>query len=77
MSAYHVRPLFAWAHLRGVNLAERYAPGRELGRQHITHAIVLTHTQLRPMAYRLLDEASSELKEPVKVRRFAYFKVGA
>jgi elongation factor Ts len=24
----------------------------------------------------LLDEASSELKEPVKVRRFAYFKVG-
>ncbi|TML80494.1 MAG: translation elongation factor Ts [Actinobacteria bacterium] len=25
----------------------------------------------------MLDEASSELKEPVKVRRFAYFKVGA
>jgi len=25
----------------------------------------------------LLDEASAELKEPVKVRRFAYFKVGA
>jgi elongation factor Ts len=25
----------------------------------------------------LLDEASMELKEPVKVRRFAYYKVGA
>jgi elongation factor Ts len=25
----------------------------------------------------MVDEASSELKEPVKVRRFAYFKVGA
>ncbi|MGZ4240365.1 MAG: elongation factor Ts, partial [Actinomycetota bacterium] len=25
----------------------------------------------------MLDEASSELKEPVKVRRFSYYKVGA
>ena len=49
----------AWSHLRGMNLAERYPPGPELGQAYSEHAPVMT---MLPWFGRALDFAQRSLE---------------